>query len=77
MGMVPDNRSKRNNICDEDCPAPDKCMLSDPAPLVHCDGAAKPNLLTDSYVTTNMRIIGDHAFVPQHTIVCGMRVGHE
>ena len=77
MCVISNDRAKRNNIGHQDRPTADKGMVADPAELMNSNGATKPNLLTDIHMAANVRVIGDHALVPEHTIVRRVRVRHE
>lgn len=77
MGMIAHNRAEWDDIGDQNRSAADKCMIADPAELMHGDRASEPDLLANRHVPANMRIVCDHALISQYTIMRGMRMRHE
>ena len=75
--MIANDGPERDDISNQDCPPADKGMIPNSTPLVHSDCAAEPDLFTDCDMPANMRIISNHAAIPEHTIMSGMRVCHE
>ena len=77
MRVIAHNRAERNNVSNQDRAATDKCVIPNPAELMHSHSTAEPNLFADIHVSTNMRVVRDDAFIAEHTIMCRMRVRHE
>ena len=77
MGMIAHNRAEWDDIGDQNRSAADKCMIADPAELMHGDRASEPDLLANRHVPANMRIVRDDALIPQHAIMRRVGMRHE